>query len=53
MASVTEPTNFKFYLIWINGNLNGHPCLVATVVDTTALGSELHSTETVFSFVHW
>ena len=39
MASMTEELNFKFYLISLNINLNSYMWLVATVLNSTVLGS--------------
>lgn len=39
--NVTKPTeelNSKFYLILINLNVNGHVWLMATIIDSAALG---------------
>lgn len=32
VANTTEALNFKFYLIMINLNLNGHMWLIATII---------------------
>ena len=40
--SVTEPLNLKCYLILINLNVNSHIWLIATIVDSEALGYKLH-----------
>ena len=40
--SVTKPLNFKCYLILVNLNVNSHIWIISSIVDTEALGSELH-----------
>ena len=51
MDSVTEPLNLKCYLILINLNVNSHIWLIATIVDSEALGYKLHEDRFCFSFL--